>query len=100
MALARLGTGLLAGLFLLTLTACPKDPYEADTWIDKLDDEDQKEVQQAVTKLSELKDPKAIKPLGDLWRKNSKSSALLRVIIGLADQPPKEGGGGGPYWTD
>ena len=36
MPLARIRTGLVAGLFLLTtLTACPKDPYDADTWIDE-----------------------------------------------------------------
>ena len=89
MALARMTTGLLvAGLFLLTLSGCPKDPYEADTWIDKLDDDDPKEVEKAVNKLAdEIKSPKAIKPLGEMWRKRAKSSRLLRIIIGLASQP-------------
>ena len=79
MARARLGTGLLAGLFLLTLSACPKDPYEADTWIDKLDDP--AEVQKAVDKLGDLGDPKAIAPLGRVWEKHNRSSRVLRVII-------------------
>ena len=95
---ARLGTGLLAGLFLLTLSACPKDPYEADTWIDKLDDP--AEVQKAVDKLGDLGDPKAIAPLGRVWEKHNRSSRVLRVIIGLADQPANPRHPGGPFWTD
>lgn len=98
MARARLGTGLLAGLFLLTLGACPKDPYEADTWIDKLDDP--AEVQKAVDKLGDLGDPKAIAPLGKVWEKHNRSSRVLRVIIGLADQPESPRYPGGPFWTD
>ena len=102
MALARIGTGLLAGLFLLTLTACPKDPYDAETWIDKLEDSDPKEVQQAVTRLAELKDPRAIKPLGVLWRKTSKSSQILRTIIQIAEAPKNKDGKevGTPAWSD
>jgi HEAT repeat protein len=106
MALARMTTGLLvAGLFLLTLSGCPKDPYEADTWIDKLDDDDPKEVEKAVNKLAdEIKSPKAIKPLGEMWRKRAKSSRLLRIIIGLASQPSYRDAEGkeikGPFWKD
>jgi len=95
---ARIGAGLVAGLFLLTLSACPKDPYEADTWIDKLDDEG--EVQKAVDKLADLGDPKAIAPLGKVWEKHNRSSRVLRVIIGLADQPANPRYPGGPFWTD
>lgn len=91
---ARIGTGLVAGLFLLTLSACPKDPYDPDTWIDQLDDPEK--VETAVNKLADLKDPKAIKPLGKVWRKHSRSSRVLRIIIGLADQPPPKG----PHWKD
>jgi HEAT repeat protein len=95
MLLARVGTGLMAGLVLLTLTACPKDPYDPKTWIDKLDDP--AEVEGAVSRLADLKDPKAIAPLGKVWRKHSRSSRVLRIIIGLADQPADRGG---PYWKD
>ncbi len=105
-ALSGPAAGLLAGLFLLTtLTACPKDPYEADTWIDKLDSDDPKEVERAVNKLAdEVKDPKAIKPLGEMWRKRARSSRLLRIIIGLASQPSYKDARGkdhpGPFWKD
>jgi HEAT repeat protein len=98
MAIARLGAGLAAGLFLLTLTACPKDPYEADTWIDKLDDPE--EVQKAVDKLADLQDPKAIAPLGKVWEKHNRASKVLRVIIGLADQRANPRYPGGPFWAD
>jgi len=107
MHLARTRTGLLAGLLLLTAlqTGCPKDPYEADTWIDKLGDDDPKEVERAVNKLAdEVKDPKAIKPLGEMWRKRAHSSRLLRIIIGLASQPSYKDARGkdhaGPFWKD
>ena len=102
MHMARVGTGLLAGLLLLTLTGCPKDPYDAETWIDKLEDSDPKEVQQAVTRLAELKDPRAIKPLGALWRKTSKSSQILRTIIQIAEAPKNKDGKdtGTPAWSD
>jgi hypothetical protein len=98
MARAPMGTGLLAGLFLLTLSGCPKDPYDADTWIDKLDDAG--EVQKAVDKLADLQDPKAIAPLGKVWEKHNRSSKVLRVIIALADQPANPNYPGGPFWTD
>ncbi len=95
---ARMGAGLVAGLFLLTLSACPKDPYDAETWIDKLDD--QSEVQKAVDRLADLQDPKAIAPLGKVWEKHNRSSRVLRVIIGLADQPANARYPGGPFWAD
>jgi HEAT repeat protein len=108
MASPRLGAGLIAGLFLLTLSACPKDPYEADTWIDKLDDPSSSEVLKAVDRLADLGDPKAIAPLGQVWEKHNRSGRVLRVVIGLADQPddPKKPDKerprykGGPFWAD
>jgi len=107
MHLARTRTGLLAGLLLLTAlqTGCPKDPYEADTWIDKLGDDDPKEVERAVNKLAdEVKDPKAITPLGKMWRKRARPSRILRIIIGLASQPSYKDARGkdhaGPFWKD
>jgi len=74
----------VAASLLLTLPACPKDPYDADTWINKLDDS--REVERAITELSRLKDPKSIKPLGATWRKFNRPARVLRVIIDIADQ--------------
>lgn len=73
----------LAGLF--ALPACDKDPNDPDTWIDKLDDNS--EVDEAVRNLGRLKDPKAIKPLGKLWKKLNMPSTVLRVIINIAATP-------------
>lgn len=92
---AVIGPAALAGLFLISLTGCPADPYDPETWIEKLDDPG--EVEQAVTKLEELKDPVAIKPLAKIWRKHNKWPRVLRVIVGLADQKTEKGG---PYWDD
>jgi HEAT repeat protein len=63
-------------------TGCPKDPYDADTWIDKLDDP--AEAGTALQRLQQLKDPKAIAPLGKFWRKHNYPSKVLRIIIDLA----------------
>ena len=84
----RLLTGaLLVGLALLA--GCPDNPYEADTWIDKLDD--QREVERAVTELEHLGDPKAIPALGRTWDKQGKPVRVLQVIIDLsAPLTPKE----------
>jgi hypothetical protein len=86
---SRFLTGaLLAGLTFL-LAACPDNPYEADTWIDKLDD--QREVERAVDKLGQLGDPKAIPALGRAWDKQGKPVRILQVIIDLAPAlTPKE----------
>ncbi len=86
---------LVAGVSLFTLTGCPSDPYDPQTWIDKLDEPT--EVEEAVTKLEELRDPVAIKPLGKVWRKHNKWPRVLRVIVTLADQKTEKGG---PYWED
>ena len=90
----------------LTLAGCPKDPYDPDTWIGKLDDPGT--VDEAVSKLADLKCPEAIAPLGAAWRKHSKSSTMLRAIIAIADQPAMEKGANsdcpdapaGPYWQE
>jgi hypothetical protein len=70
----------LAGLALLA--GCPDNPYEADTWIDKLGE--QGETERAVTELEHLGDPKAIPALGKLWDKQGKPVRVLQVIIDLA----------------
>lgn len=94
----RVGAARLCAVTLLILmfglTGCPKDPYDPDTWIDKLDDRDPREVERAVTELQRLKHPKAIKPLANTWRKQSKSSKILKVIIELAANTENDG----PHW--
>ncbi len=94
----------------VAVSACSKDPYDPQTWIDKLDEAS--EVEEALTTLERLKCPEAIKPLGKFWEKHNKSSRVLRVIISLADQPEMKTGhekfpnqdckdaGEGPYWED
>lgn len=90
----------------LALSGCPKDPYDPQTWVDKLDDPH--EFDMAVTKLGDLGCPEAIEPLGKAWRKHNKNSKVLRTIISLADQPDVKKGDNqdcpdasdGPYWDD
>lgn len=90
--------------------SCSSDPYDPQTWIDKLDDAG--ELEEAITTLERLKCPEAIKPLGKVWEKHNRWSKVLRVIINLADQPEMRKGhpkypngdckdaGEGPYWDD
>jgi hypothetical protein len=72
-----------------TLTGCPKDPYDPDTWIAKLDDPG--EVEAAVQELERLKDPKAIKPLGQVWKKHNKWSRALRAILTIGSTKDAKG---------
>ena len=76
-----------AGLTALALLAgCPDNPYEADTWIDKLDE--QGEAERAVTELEHIGDPKAIPGLGKLWDKMPKiksPSETLEDIKGAGE---------------
>jgi len=51
--------GMLGAGLMFLLAACPDNPYEADTWIDKLDD--QREAERAVLELEHIGDPKAIR---------------------------------------
>jgi hypothetical protein len=74
---------------------CEKDPHDAQTWIDKLDDP--REVDEAIRNLERLKDPKAIKPLGELWRKLNRPSKVLRVIGAIAQHADA---GGKPHYQD
>jgi len=73
------------------LSGCPDNPYSADTWIPKLDDP--KDLDEAVTKLQELCDPKAIPALGKAWEKNNRPTRILQAIVDLA-QPLSPGPGG------
>ncbi len=91
-------------------SACSSDPYDPQTWIDKLDNAG--DLEEAITALERLNCPEAIKPLGKIWEKHNKWSKVLRVIITLADQPEMVKGhpkfpnadcpdsGEGPYWED
>lgn len=90
----------LAGAFLLTLCACPKDEYDPDTWIDKLDDpEDAQEFNYAVTRLEQLRDPKAIAPLAKAWERYNRASNILRAMVHLAGEEEFQGKKG-PFWED
>ncbi|HTR54018.1 MAG TPA: hypothetical protein VMJ10_25160 [Kofleriaceae bacterium] len=75
---------LLACLFvsLVSLTACPDNPYKASTWTKKLSDP--REAERAVTQLEQLGDPSAIPALGQAWVDQGKPVRLLQVIISLA----------------
>lgn len=89
----------VAALSLVALAGCPDDPYDPNTWIDKLDNPS--EVERAVTELERFEDPKAIKPLAKTWEKYQRSTRVLRIIIKLSAQD-EEGEGkfweDGPYW--
>lgn len=99
-------TSVFAGA--VATSACSKDPFDPQTWIDKLDEPS--ELEEAITQLERLKCPQAIGPLGEVWKKNNKWSKVLRVMITLADQPEMKDGhpeypnvdcknvGEGPYW--
>lgn len=82
---------------LATLTGCPKDPFDPETWIEKLDDP--KEVERSVQELERLRDPVAIKPLAAIWKKHNKWSRALRAIITIAGTHDEKTGKG-PYWED
>ena len=88
----------LASLALVTLLAsvfsgCIDDPYDANTWIKKLDDV--RHWEEAVLKLERLKDPNAIEALGKAWESHNKDGKILRAIISLAELPPEWNG---PAW--
>src|SRR5262245_41970241 len=70
---------------LLAASGCEKDPHDAATWIDKLDE--RAELNEAIRNLERLKDPRAIKPLGEAWKKHNKHSAVLRSMIAIAGHP-------------
>jgi len=76
--------GALAGALLMFLTGCPKDPYDCETWTDKLDDK--QEIERAITELGRLKCPESIDDLGEAWKANNYPARILRVIIDVADQ--------------
>ncbi len=80
---SMLAVGTAVGL-LATLSGCPDNPYDADTWIEKLDEP--KEFDRAVTELEHLCNPKAIPALGRAWERNSKPQRVLQVVIDLAQE--------------
>ena len=69
-----------------TASAAPEreddSPYDAQTWIAKLDDP--RETERAVTKLEQLGDPRAIKPLGEAWLAQGRPVRFLQVMISIA----------------
>ena len=79
---------LIAAAGLVFLSGCPDNPYDADTWIDKLDNP--KEFDRAVTELEHLCNPKAIPALGKAWEKNNRPTRTLQVMIDLSRPLTKE----------
>lgn len=94
---ARMALCIASVVALLFVAGCPKDPYDPDTWIEKLDDGDPQEAALALQRLQQLKDPKAIEPLGKFWRKHNYPSKVLRIIIDLASHTDADKGIG-PTW--
>lgn len=78
----RLAAIVAGGAALALLSGCPDNPYDADTWIDKLDNP--KEFDRAVTELEHLCNPKAIPALGKAWEKNNRPTRTLQVMIDLS----------------
>lgn len=83
---------LLVALVAVALGGCPADPYDPNTWIEKLDNP--AELDQAITELQRLKDPVAVKPLAEAWEKQNRPQKILRVVIELAERTDN----GGPHW--
>jgi HEAT repeat protein len=81
-------------LLAMAATGCPSDEHDPQTWIEKLDDP--RESQEAIIKLQRLKDPVAIKPLGQLWEKRNRLD-VLRAIITLASIEDEQGN---QHWED
>jgi HEAT repeat protein len=82
--------GYLAATFLvLAVAGCPSDPYDPQTWIDKLDDPG--EAKQAILELQRLKDPVAIKPLGKVWEERGRPEHVLKIITELAAMKDAQG---------
>lgn len=79
--------------FSMALMGCPEDPYDPETWIDKLDDP--AELDKAITELQRLEDPVAIKPLSKVWQDRGRPNRVLRAIIELAE---REKDGGEAHW--
>lgn len=91
---SRLPACLVIAFLALAAAGCPSDPYDPQTWIDKLDEPG--ETQQAITELQRLKDPVAIKPLAKVWEERERPERVLRVIIELAAIEK----GGETHWQD
>jgi hypothetical protein len=89
---------LLGGLSL----ACEKDPNDPQTWIERLDE--RAGLNEALRHLERMDDPRAIKPLGEAWKKHNKQSNILRVLISIAGKKDAEGkahwGEAMPYLVD
>ncbi|MEM9488726.1 MAG: HEAT repeat domain-containing protein [Myxococcota bacterium] len=88
---------IIPALAALVLTGCPKDEYDPQTWIEKLDDPNPQAVDEAIRRLQRLKDPVAVGPLGEAWRRQNRPQRVLRVLIELAE---RDQDGKGPTWDD
>lgn len=79
----------------LLLAGCPADPYDPQTWIEKLDDPT--ELDNAITQLQRLADPVAIKPLSNVWSERGRPQRVLRAVIELAEHKDDSGNA---HWAD
>ena len=92
-AASRCGYCFVTLLAVVLVAGCPSDPYDPSTWIAKL--EHPHEAAEALQKLQQLKDPRAIPELGAFWQDRRHPSKVLRIIISLA-RVVKDGHG--PSW--
>jgi hypothetical protein len=78
-----------AAVLFLAAAACEKDPNDAATWIPKLTSSST--LDEAVRNLDRLKDLRAIKPLGESYKKWNRHSKSLRAMINIAAFNDPEG---------
>jgi hypothetical protein len=76
------GLAVVFGVGLIVLSGCPDNPYNVDTWTDKLDDSH--EFERALTEIEHLGDPKAIPAVGKAWENQGCPQRALQVMIDLA----------------
>ena len=77
----------LAGLFAMVLAGCPSDPYDPNTWVEKLESGNGDEAKEAFQRLVQLKNPAAIDPLGKFWEKHNYPSTVLRQATASCAPP-------------
>lgn len=79
----------LAGLCLVGVSGCAKDPNDPQTWVSELDD--RATLSSALRRIERAGDPRTIKPLGEAWKKHNKQSNILRVMISVAGKKDANG---------
>lgn len=91
----------LSFVMVVGLTGCPTDPYDPATWIEKLEEpENRADLDQGVKKLVELHDPEGIPALGRAWEKYRRSDMLQGMVTLAEGYEDSEGKMHGPYWDE